>query len=75
MFAQAEEAVTLSICRELRAIFAEPEPVLILVAVSRYSVEQGSAVRDLGRADFVLLPLNRELIRNKVDEMLKSSPE
>jgi hypothetical protein len=75
VFAQAEESVTLSICREVRAIFAKPEPVLILLAVNRYSVEQGSAVRDLGRASFVLLPLKRDLIRSKVDEILKSPPE
>ncbi len=75
VFAQAEESATLDICRELRAIFADPEPVLILLAVNRYSVEQGSAVRDLGRAAFVLLPFNRDILRGKVDEMLMSTSQ
>ena len=45
----------------------------ILLAISRYEIPQGNAVKEMGNAAFIMTPFGEKELRNKVHDLLEKS--
>jgi PleD family two-component response regulator len=70
VYAQKNEKDTLAICEQLRNS-PGTSAVPILLAISRYEITQGSAVKRMGNATFIIAPFKEEELREKIEQMEK----
>ena len=70
VFARKEEEKTVSICREIRN-FPEIATVPILLAVGKYDMAQGNAVKRMGNAEFVITPFLQKSLQDKIAALLE----
>ena len=70
IYAQKSEKSTLAICEQLRNS-PETSAVPILLVISRYEITQGSAVKRMGNATFIMTPFKEEELRDKIEQMKK----
>ncbi|MBW8002191.1 MAG: hypothetical protein FVQ80_09225 [Planctomycetes bacterium] len=70
VYAQKSEKSTLAICEQLRNS-PETLAVPILLVISRYEITQGSAVKRMGNATFIMTPFKEEELRDKIEQMKK----
>jgi PleD family two-component response regulator len=70
VYAQKSEKDTLAICEQLRNS-PGTSAVPILLAISRYEITQGSAVKRMGNATFIIAPFKEEELREKIEQMEK----
>ena len=70
VYAQKSQKNPLAICEQLRNS-PESSAVPILLAISRYEIIQGYAVKRLGNAAFVIIPFKEEELRDKIEQMKK----
>ena len=72
VFARKEQERTLAICERLRKAPDRAATPLLLV-IGRYEISQGSAMRNTGRATFIIAPFGEKELRANIDELLGSS--
>jgi len=70
IYAQKSEKSTLAICEQLRNS-PETLAVPILLVISRYEITQGSAVKRMENATFIITPFKEEELREKIEPMKK----
>ena len=70
VYAQKSEKSTLAICEQLRNS-PETSAVPILLVISRYEINQGSAVKRMGNATFTITPFKEEELCDKIEQMKK----
>lgn len=70
VYARKTEKNTLAICGQLRNS-PESSAVPILLAISRYQITQGSAVKRLGNATFIITPFQEKELRDKIEQLKK----
>jgi PleD family two-component response regulator len=70
VYAQKSEKNTLAICEQLRNS-PETLAVPILLVISRYEMTQGSAVKRMGNATFIITPFKEEELCDKIEQMKK----
>ncbi len=70
VYAQKSEKNTLAICEQLRNS-PETLAVPILLVISRYEITQGSAVKRMGNATFIITPFKEEELCDKIEQMKK----
>ena len=72
VFGVADPAKAAVLCRELRETPATSR-MPILLAISRYQLSHGNAVRNLGNASFILAPFDDQELRGKIDDLMAGS--
>jgi len=72
VYARKEQEKTQAICERLRSS-AECSTTPILLAINRYEITQGSAVKRMGNATFIITPFKEEELREKIEQMKKES--
>ncbi len=70
VYAQKSEKSTLAICEQLRNS-PETSAVPILFVISRYEITQGSAVKRMGNATFIITPFKEEELCDESEQMKK----
>ncbi len=70
VYAQKSEKSTLAICEQLRNS-PGTSAVPILLVISRYEITQGSAVKRMGNATFIITPFKEEELCDKIEQMKK----
>ena len=70
IYAQKSEKSTLAICKQLRNPLGT-SAVPILLVISRYEITQGSAVKRMGNATFIITPFKEEELCEKIEQMKK----
>ena len=61
---------TLGICEQLRNA-PESSAAPILLVIGRYEITQGSAVKQMGNATFIITPFSEKELRGKITELLE----
>ncbi len=72
VYARKDEESTLAICEQLRNS-PENSSASILLVIGRYEFQQGSAVRRMGNATFIISPFGEKELRDKIAELLEGS--
>ncbi len=72
VYARKEQKSTLTICEQLRNS-PENHATPILLVIGRYEITQGSAVRDMGSAGFIITPFDEKELHNKITDLLEGS--
>ena len=72
IYARNNEKDTLAICEQLRNS-TESSAIPILLAINRYEITQGSAVKRMGNTSFIIIPFNEKELCNKINELFESS--
>ncbi len=70
IYAQKSEKSTLAICKQLRNS-PDTSAVPILLVISRYETTQGSAVKRMGNATFIITPFKEEELCEKIEQLKK----
>ncbi len=70
VYARKNPKNTLAICEQLRNS-AECSGAPMLLIVNRYEISQGSAVKRMGNATFIIIPFNEKELRDKIIEVKK----
>jgi len=68
VYARKNQKNTLAICEQLRNS-PECSAAPILLVINRYEISQGSAVKRMGNATFIITPFNEKELRDKIMEM------
>ena len=70
VYARKNPKNTLAICEQLRNS-PECSGAPILLVINRYEISQGSAVKRMGNATFIMTPFNEKELRDKIMEIKK----
>ena len=70
VYARTQQKDTLAICEQLRS-FPENSAAPILLVIGRYEISQGSAVKQMGNATFIITPFSEKELRGKITELLE----
>ncbi len=72
VYARKNQKDTQAICEQLRNS-PESSTSPILFAINRYEITQGSAIKHMCNAAFIITPFNEKELCNKIIELLESS--
>jgi response regulator RpfG family c-di-GMP phosphodiesterase len=70
VYARKSPKNTLAICEQLRNS-PECSGAPILLVINRYEISQGSGVKRMGNATFIITPFNEKELRDKIMEIKK----
>jgi len=70
IYARKNPKNTLAICEQLRNS-PECSGAPMLLVINRYEISQGSAVKRMGNATFIIIPFNEKELRDKIIEAKK----
>ena len=71
VYARKDQKSTLALCEQPRGSPGNSD-VPILLVISRYELPQGNSVERMGNAAFIITPFDRDELREKTAELLKS---
>ena len=69
VFAQKQEHDTVATCEQIRASRACADAPILLV-IGRYEIGQGTSVRRMGNATFVLTPFSPQQLCDKINDLV-----
>ena len=69
VYALKDEKATLAICEQLRNA-PKTSGAPILLVISRYLIAQGTAVKRMGNAEFIMTPFDEKRMREKMAELV-----
>ena len=72
VYTRKEQKNTLTICEHLRNS-PENSATPILLAISRYEIPQGNAVKRMGNAAFIMTPFGEKELRDTIHNLLGKS--
>jgi response regulator RpfG family c-di-GMP phosphodiesterase len=70
VYARKNQKNTLAICEQVRNPPGS-SAVPILLAISRYMITQGSAVKRMGNTTFIIIPFEEKELRDKIEQLKK----
>ncbi len=72
LFALKNKKDTMAICSQIRN-HPQTAAIPILLAINQYDITQGSSVKRMGNATFIINPFKEEELREKIEQMKKES--
>lgn len=69
--ARKEWESTQAICQQARKASGSSAPILLVIG--RYEISQGSAIKEMGNAAFIIAPFHEKELRDKIGELLESA--